>query len=85
MLEVNKKVLFFRHRAIENFDHCSHPVFAEKDFGPFLACKKVFDYDNLLYGSIRIEFHHSVFIPVVERLFSPKVNEVDNGYNDQIW
>ena len=37
----NKKGLtkkgFLHHTAVENFDHRSHPVFAKKDFGRFLA------------------------------------------------
>ena len=54
-LEVNKKVGFFLHHgAVEN--------------SRFLAWKKVLDYNNLLSGSIQIEFHHSVFLLVVERL-----------------
>ena len=40
----------------------------KKGFGRFLAWKEVFDYNNLLYGSIQIEFHHRVFLPVVKRL-----------------
>ena len=35
----------------------------------FLVWKKLFDYNNLLNGSIQIEFHHnSIFLQVVERL-----------------
>ena len=70
MLEVNKKV----------------GVFEKKDLGGYLEWKKVFDYNNLLNGSIQIEFHHSVFFQWSKGFhFSPKVNEADNGYNDQIW
>ena len=50
------------------FDHRSYTVFAQKGLGRFLAWKKVFNYDNLLNGSIQIEFHHSVFFPLVGRL-----------------
>ena len=76
--KLKKKCFFFHHHAVENFDHRSHLVLAKKEkvFGRFLAWKEVLDYNNLLNGSIQIEFHHSVVLPVVERLnFSPKVNE----------
>ena len=35
---------------------------------------------------IQIEFHHSALFQWSKGFhFSPKVNEADNGYNDQIW
>ena len=68
-LEVDKKsVWFFHHHTIKNFDHRSHPVLAKKGFGRFLVWKKVFNYNNFLYGSIQIEFHSGVFLLVVDRL-----------------
>ena len=58
----------------------------EGEVGRFLAWKKVLDCNNLLNESIQIEFPHSVFLLVVERLslFS-KRKWTDDGYNDQIW
>ena len=74
ILNDKKKDFFFYHHAVEN--------------GRFLACKKVFNCTNLLNGSIQIEFHHSVFLLMVERLgfqFSPKINETDYCYSDPVW
>ena len=31
------KKCFFHHRAVENYVHRSHPVFAKKDFGRLLV------------------------------------------------
>ena len=64
--KLTKKV-FFHHCAIKNIDYHDHLEFAKKGFGQVLVCK-VFQCNNLLSGSIHIEFHHSIFLPVVERL-----------------
>ena len=67
-LEINKS-FFFHHRAVENFDHRSHPVFAnKKGFWLFSAWKKVFDYNNLLSGSMANWISSQPLPSSVERL-----------------
>ena len=42
MLEVSKKVFYFYHSAIENFNHHGHPMFAKKVFGAIFSVKECF-------------------------------------------